>query len=279
MKVRVFPLLLVAVVIPLSLSLNGCVLASKTTSARNSGRTLRVLFIGNSYTIYNDLPWVTSRLSLSSNVDRPLEVKSVALMGATLKEHWDDGFALKAIRDEGPWDYVVLQGQSHSPLFDPDELKEYARRFDKEIKAAGAKTILFVTWARHVYPEQQPVINSVYGDIARETGATLAPVGQAWEDALAADPKLPLYRNDVDNHPAEAGTYLAACVLYSTIYRRSPEGLTAEITDQGMSRHEFDPAGNALKNVKKEPFTIPEDEARMLQRTAWAAVQRVGGGD
>ena len=278
MKVRVFSLLLVAAVVLLSLSLHGCAPASKTTRAGDSRRTLRVLFVGNSYTIYNDLPWVTSQLSLSAGVDRPLEVKSVSLMGATLKEHWDDGFALKEIRDDGPWDYVVLQGQSLKPIVDPEELREYSLLFDKEIKAAGARTILFVTWARRAHPEQQPVINTVYEDVARETGATLAPVGPAWQDALEADPNIPLYRNDVDNHPAEAGTYLAACVIYSIIYRKSPEGLTAEITDRGMSRHEFDPVGDALKNVKKEPFTIPEAQARMLQRVAWAAVERAGSG-
>jgi hypothetical protein len=278
MRVRAFSLLLVAVVVFIALSLQGCSPASNRTQAGDSRRKLRVLFIGNSYTIYNDLPWVTSQLSLSSGMDRPLEVKSVALMGATLKEHWDDGFALKEIRDGGPWDYVVLQGQSLQPIIAPEVLSEYARRFDGEIKAAGAKTILFVTWARHAHPEQQPAINSVYEGVARETGAALAPVGPAWQDALEADPNLMLYRNDADDHPAAAGTYLAACVIYSTIYRRSPEGLTAEISDRGMSRHEFDPVGNALENVKKEPFIIPEAQARMLQRTAWAAVERAGSG-
>src|SRR5690348_15112775 len=125
MRVRNFSLLLDAIVFPLTLSLHGCASASKTTRAGDSRHTLRVLFVGNSYTIYNDLPWVTSQLSLSSDVDRPLEVKSISLMGATLKEHWDDGFALKAIRDDGPWDYVVLQGQSLMPLADPEELREY----------------------------------------------------------------------------------------------------------------------------------------------------------
>src|SRR3954470_9161456 len=126
MSVRAFSLLLIAVVLLLALSLQGCAPAPKTTRAGDSRRTLRVLFVGNSYTIYNDLPWVTSQLSLSSGVDRPLEMKSIALMGATLEEHWDDGFALKEIRDDGPWDYVVLQGQSIKPLIDPDELKDYA---------------------------------------------------------------------------------------------------------------------------------------------------------
>src|SRR3954465_6291413 len=133
MRFRAFSVLLVALVFLFTLSSQSCAPTSKTTRAVDSRHTLRVLFVGNSYTIYNDLPWVTSQLSLSSGTDRPLEVKSVSLMGATLKEHWDDGFALKAIRDDGPWDYVVLQGQSLRPLIDPEELRESVRLFDKEI--------------------------------------------------------------------------------------------------------------------------------------------------
>src|SRR5437763_14255084 len=81
--------------------------------------SLRVLFVGNSYTLYNDLPWVTEQLALSDPGAKPIHAESVAMMGASLKEHWDDGFALKKIRDDGPWDYVVLQEQSHKPLNDP----------------------------------------------------------------------------------------------------------------------------------------------------------------
>ena len=32
------------------------------------------------------------------------------------------------------------------------------------------------------------------------------------------------YRKDW-KHPSEAGTYLAACVFYATLYQRSPEGI------------------------------------------------------
>lgn len=242
---------------------------------RNAPRSIRVLFVGNSYTLYNDLPWVTSVLSFSAPGARPLEVSSVAMMGATLKEHWEDGFALKRI-SEGPWDYVVLQGQSQRPMTDPEEIRKYARLFDREIKAAGAKTVLFATWARRDRPEQQPVIDEVYGGLARELGAELAPVGAAWQSALAARPDLILYRDDADNHPTAAGTYLTACVIFSTIYGRSPEGLTREITDKGMRRHRFDPPPRVLKEIKGEPFELPEGDALALQRAAWDALRAAG---
>lgn len=256
-----------------SLQLSSSISGSPAATPR---RAVRVLFVGNSYTIYNDLPWVTEQLVRSAGEARPLEAESVSMMGATLKEHWLDGFALKRIREGGPWDYVVLQGQSRMPLTDPEGMNEYALRFDAEIKAAGARTVLFVTWSRHEHPEQQASITAVYERLARETGAMTAPVGPAWHSALEESPALRLYRDDADNHPTAAGTYLAACVIYSTLYGKSPEGLTAEISDAGMGRHQFDPAGDALKAVKEEPFALSSSEALFLQRKAWALARPAG---
>jgi hypothetical protein len=244
-------------------------------SASNVARphkNLRVLFIGNSYTIYNDLPWVTKQLALSAQPARPLETGIVAMMGATLQEHWNDGTALRQLKQDGPWDYVVLQEQSMRGLENPEAMREYALLFDQEIKKAGAQTILFIPWAHREHPEQQVGIIDAYMSLAQEMDATVAPVGPSWQTALRYKPQMPLYKHDADSHPAAAGSYLAACVLYATIYGSTPEGVTAEITDQGMVRHEFDPL---REDVKEEPFSLSGSDARFLQRTAWWSVKEL----
>jgi hypothetical protein len=148
----------------------------------------------------------------------------------------------------------------------PDELRQDARRFDTEIKKAGATTILFVPWSHREHPEQQTIITDVYLSLARELHAVIAPVGPAWQSLLTDNPQIPLYRPDQDSHPNANGSYLAACVLYAIIYRKSPEGISSEITDQGMRRHEFDPLD---KQIKEEPFRLSPSDALLLQRTAW----------
>lgn len=243
-----------------------------TPAADARPQRLRVLFIGNSYTIYNDLPWITRQLSLSSCEARALEVDAVAMMGATLEEHWQDGFALRKLRQEGPWDYVVLQGQSMMPVTEPEKLARYVRLFDEEVKQAGGRTVLLVTWAHLDHPQDQAVIDDVYYKVARELGAAVAPVGDAWRSAQAADPSLTLNIPDADSHPNAAGSYLAACTLYSVIYGRSPQGLTRVMTDRGMLRHQFDPPD---ARVKAEPFSLDESRAVLLQQAAWETVQRV----
>ena len=61
-----------------------------------------------------------------------------------------------------------------------------------------------------------------YQRIGDEVGALVAPAGLAFSRALKERPGLQL--NQDDGHPTAAGTYLAACVLYGAIYRRSPVG-------------------------------------------------------
>lgn len=235
-------------------------------------RNMRVLFIGNSYTIYNDLPWVTNQIALSAHPARPLETEMVAMMGATLQEHWNNGIALRKLKQNGPWDYVVLQEQSMRALENPEALREYALLFNEEIKKAGAQTILFIPWSHREHPEHQVGIIDTYMSLAQELDATAAPIGLAWQTALRYKPQTPLYKHDADSHPAAAGSYLAACVLYATIYGSSPEGMTPTITDQGMVRHEFDPLRT---DIKEEPFSLSGSDARFLQRTAWWSVKEL----
>jgi len=174
-----------------------------------------VLYIGNSYTYYHRMPATVAAMARAEGSPRELHAKVVAVPAATLKRHWDSGVAQSAIR-ERKWDYVVLQEQSQQPLEQKERMYEYVRLLDKEIKLNGARTILFVTWARRDRPESQPELTAAYDAIARELGAVLAPVGPAWQIALQGATDLSLYEQD-GSHPTPNGSYLAACVLYLTL--------------------------------------------------------------
>ncbi|HXE74582.1 MAG TPA: SGNH/GDSL hydrolase family protein [Candidatus Xenobia bacterium] len=178
---------------------------------------LRVLFIGNSYTYFNDLPGLVERLSAA---ERPIEARMVVQGGATLEWHWTVGLALKRIQ-QGGWDYVVLQEQSQRPLLDKPRMFEYARAFDAEIKKQSARTVLYLTWSRQPRPELQGQITQAYQELGRELGAEVAPVGAAWHKVLQRNPNLELYLPD-GSHPSLAGSYLAACVFLGVFYGERP---------------------------------------------------------
>jgi len=116
--------------------------------------SLRVLFIGDSYTYVNDLPGQIRRLAASSEGALPLVVNQVTPGGATLEQNWEEGRARRLIR-LGGWSHVVLQEQSTRPIEDREKFVTYARLFDAEIKGVGAKTVFYLTWAREKNPETQ----------------------------------------------------------------------------------------------------------------------------
>lgn len=183
------------------------------------GPTTKVLFIGNSFTYYNNgIDSQLNRLAPSCHT------ASVALPGFTLEAHWNDGSALRAI-ERGGWQYVVLQEQSQMPVVDQAKFLEYARRFDQAIRKTGAQTILLMTWERPdsvSYGVTTANLAAAYEVAGKAMGVKVAPVGLAFAAALRERPDLVLYSDD--GHPTPYGTYLAACVVYTTIFQRTPVG-------------------------------------------------------
>ena len=242
----------------------------------------RILFIGNSYTYFNNLPAVLAQLANSSRPNS-LETKMVVTGGATLKSLWEAGDALKNIQ-QGGWTYVVLQEQSTlgqggrvdgiPQINDPAMFFEYARRFDAEIRKAGAKTAFYMTWARHDSPQNQARLSAAYTSIAKELGAILVPAGHAWEMALHEKPGLALHQID-NSHPTPAGTYLAACVFYAVLLKRNPAGLPTHVAGKpvDMAGRVLEAESNGLLSSPPtvELINLSQEDAGFLQSIAWRA--------
>lgn len=177
----------------------------------------RVLFIGNSLTFANDLPAMVCALARSAG--RQAICESVAKPDFGLEEHWNDGDARRAI--SRGWDVVVLQ-QGPSALPESRRLLiAYTRRFDAEIKKAGARTALFMVWPSRARRGDFAGVSQSYAAAARDVNAVLLPAGDAWRAAWATDSGLQLYGPD-GFHPSPIGTYLAALVAYEQIFTAPP---------------------------------------------------------
>lgn len=196
-------------------------------------RPLRVLIVGNSYTRFNLLPHLLARLSAAVPGGPRLLVDAEARSGFSLRMHLRAGQVLPRIRN-GHYDAVVLQAHSLSAVDHPAELVQDAERFKRAIDAAGARTVLYETWPRHPSARlyrRHPLVHSfeqmagrvdaTYADLALHLGAQLAPIGSAFERALATEPALVLWGPD-GSHPTLAGSFLAACVLYGAIASEDP---------------------------------------------------------
>lgn len=191
----------------------------------------RILFVGNSLTYANDLPGMVCALARSTG--RRATCEMVAKPDFGLEEHWRDGEARKAIARG--WDLVILQ-QGPSALRESRVLLvDYARRFDVEIKKAGARTALYMVWPSRQRRGDFGAVSQSYSAAARAVDGMLLPAGDAWLAAWKEDADLPLYGPD-GFHPSPTGSYLAAMVIYRQVFGPVPATpvLGGAIADAGV---------------------------------------------
>jgi hypothetical protein len=194
--------------------------------SKRRSRPMNVLFIGNSFTARNDLPGMIADLAAARG--KELRHRLISTGGASLRAHWNAGEAITAIQG-GKYDAVVLQEQSTLPVKNAGRMHENVRLFDAAIGSAGAKTVLYMTWARRTAPESQHAITDAYTTIGRELGATVVPVGLAWQAFLRGHEQPVLHDRD-QSHPTAAGSYLAACVFLAALFDENPVGIETELT-------------------------------------------------
>ena len=221
--------------------------------------TYDVLMLGNSYTSQNSL---SSRVqALFDSTGTSASVSDLTGGGMKLYQHADNaessGNQWNTALTTNQYDFVILQDQSQVPSFPTTEpmwqnSKNGAIRLDSMIEAAGAETIFFMTWGYRDgdsnnawlnpdYLTMQANLESGYNMYAEnittsEREPYIAPVGLAYKaiyDEIVADGGTPtdqgtlfynLYSGD-GSHPSTRGTYLAACVMHSTISGESSIGL------------------------------------------------------
>jgi len=194
--------------------------------------SVSVLFVGNSLTYTNDLPTVFKKFAAESSAPVDVEVTSITQGGALLYDHLKHGHAVALLREKHP-QFLVVQGQSLEPLIAFQSFSQSAARLKAEADQVGATTIMFATWARPAhdpfYKEpasggspavMQARLDFAYATVAENTGATLAPVGVAFERARQMAPEIRLL--DGTQHPTPVGTYLAAAVLFRAMFNASP---------------------------------------------------------
>jgi hypothetical protein len=232
----------------------------------------RILFLGNSYTYFNDLPAMVSDLAQYGN-QCTVQTRMVAPGGWRLKDHWEKGIA-RQLLDAEKWDFVVLQDQSTLGMdywvegkdhVNSDAIfRPYAEKWAAAVHAKGAMPVFFSTWAGKNTPEDQPALTYAYARAAKETRSLLVPVGMAWEAVRRDKPQIGLFYEGHGSHPSPAGSYLAACVFYAAIFHQNPLRLPSKIIGTPVNLDTEKPETGSATLVD-----LNAKDAEILQTEAW----------
>lgn len=197
----------------------------------------KILFIGNSYTFFNNSWDIFKKIALEEGFD--VKVDNVTSGGYTLEkmndplDKYGEMVAKKLSSEE--YDIVFLQEQSLRPVIDEELFYDSVRSLTEKIKCNGAITILYETWGRKTgsidlinhnltNEKMSKKLIASYGKIANELGLDVSHVGTVFLDLSSNHPELNLYHEDL-SHPSELGSYVVALTHYSTVFKRSPIGI------------------------------------------------------
>ncbi len=204
-----------------------------------SQQTRKVLFLGNSYTATNNLPQIVSDLATSTG--DILIYDSNLPGGSTLLDHSSNSTSQNKILSND-WDYVVLQEQSQTPAFPVPQafmdgfsnLKSYISQ-----NKPCAQITSFMTWGHQngdiqncpnnpgvcSYTSMQNALAERYMSMSNLFDSEVTAVGEVWRYIKENHPEINLYQSD-GSHPSVAGSYLAACSFYTSIFRKDPTLIT-----------------------------------------------------
>jgi len=183
----------------------------------------KILFIGNSFTFYNDGVDVHLQKMATADVSDDstnYDIQKIAVSSYTLEDHYGDPLTLAKLKSAN-WNSVVLQEQSTRPVNNPALFLDYAGKLDVEIKKLNAKTVLYMTWALKDTPTEIDQLAASYLSVGQQLNAQVVPVGRVWDYFVRTYPAIEIYNAD-KKHPSLAGTYFIACVFYYSLLGKNP---------------------------------------------------------
>lgn len=191
---------------------------------------MRILFIGNSHTYFNDLPGVFRELCQKHGI--VVETDSITKGGYTfahfLSERNEIGIQART-RLAGPrYDYVVLQEQTVAPASAPATFRRGAAQLCALVRKNGAVPVFYETLARRdgtdtllkngwTHEQMQAKIRDSYRLAALENDAMLVLAGDAVSRAYRGAEGDSVYCAD-GGHPSAVATAIIAEAFYEALF-------------------------------------------------------------
>lgn len=243
-----------------------------TTTGPDRGE-LSVLFVGNSYTYYHDMPTkIFSNIAQAAGYEP--NVISVTCGGYSLEQHADpqNTYGLKVAsyllpKNINMFDFVVMQEQSQRPAYNNRApFYDAVRTISAKAQAINAKPILYSTWGRRSDSKDLKSMGLTnesmtwrlaagYTAIGEELNIPVGHVGLAFYEVYTGNSGIELYDDDA-THPSYAGSYLAAMTLFSKMTGIDPT--TVDFVGE-LTEAEAAVLKQAAKNAVFNTPEIPEE--------------------
>lgn len=230
--------------------------APETTEEIKEDKMLNILFLGNSLMYYNDMPELFAQIAAANG--KKVNVKSVTKGSATISDFTDErtevgAQAIPLLKNQ-PWDYVIIEPSRRISPYE-NTVKEAelasAKKIRELAKAAGGDVLLYSVWGNNngnvdEYKANNPTsmtkvashlmgrkshtkfMHEVNLEFAAALGVKVALAGYAFENCIAKYPDYNLYHSD-ERHPSPIGSYLAAAVIYATVFDEKVEKIPYSI--------------------------------------------------
>ena len=199
---------------------------------------MKVLFLGNSHTFYNDMPQIFADICRERG--KNVEVAMQAHPGVTYGWHYRQLTELRFALMYGGFDYLVMQQAAHSPCPSKEETLTDAGKIIALARKCGVTPIQTMPWAEKRNPAHQAEMYDIFGTLSEQYGVKLTVAGNVFEDVFYHHPEIDMYWRDGE-HASPYGSYVIAMAAYAAIFQESVQGLspssynTYPVTDEAWA--------------------------------------------
>lgn len=218
----------------------------------------RFLFLGHSYTYYNDMPDMVAEMADSADSPVRYDVTMSAFPNATAEDHWRNRKSRRLL-SLGGWHRVIAQPEGGMALQDETS----------SMQVHGAKLLAATTGAeppivvinhlpteafhdRHLSVTRLELAGIEQENVrmlAAAAGADVIDIASVWDQVMAQNLPFSLYKDG--NHPSLPGSYLIALVIYAKL------------------------SGDDVNNVTYVPWRMKDEDAELLRAKVQAALTGV----
>jgi len=189
-----------------------------------------ILFVGNSYTYYNNMPEELFS-SLAKEAGLSLSVSTAVKGGARLRQYADPNTEHSRILQEAiagkQFDLVILQEQSHTPVSDEATFLQGIAAVKEILKNKTDLFFLYATWGRKegsdwltnnnmTSQEMTQRLAQAYDRAGERFDMPVIHVGKKFAEYRSTYPDAELYDPDL-SHPSVLGSQLAAETIWSAV--------------------------------------------------------------